>query len=70
MSLSGINTSQYKTHSTRAASTSHLASKHFDLRSNMQAAGWSNEETFQRFYNFNTDGDTFNLGSAMLDTIS
>ena len=36
----------------------------------MQAAGWSNEETFQRFYNFDTDGDTFNFGSAMLDTMS
>ena len=49
MALAGINTSQYQTHSTRAASTSHLASKHFDLKSIMQAAGWSNEETFQRF---------------------
>ena len=68
MSLAGIDTSQYKTHSTRAASTSYLASKHFDLKSIMQAAGWSNEETFQRFYNF--DCDTFNFGSAMLDTIS
>ena len=70
MSLEGINTSQYKTHSTRAVSTSHLASKHFDLKSITQAAGWSNKETFQRFYNFDTDGDTFNFGTAMLDTMS
>ena len=70
MSLAGINTSKYKTHNTRAASTSHLASEHFDLKSIMQAAGWSNEETFQRFYNFDTDSDTFNFGSAMLDTMS
>ena len=70
MALAGINTSQYKTHSTRAASTSHLASKHFDLKSIMQAAGWSNEETFQRFYNFSADCDTFNFGSAMLDAMT
>ena len=70
MALAGINTSRYKTHSTRAASTFHLASKHFDLKSIMQAAGWSNEETFQRFYNFSTDCDTFNFGSAMLDAMT
>ena len=68
MSFAGIDTSRYKTHSTRAWSTSYLASKHFDLKSIMHAAGWSNEEIFQRFYNF--ECDTFNFGSAMLVTIS
>jgi hypothetical protein len=49
MIAAGIDTSQYKCHSTRAASTSHLASKHFDLKNIMLAAGWTREEHFSVF---------------------
>ena len=69
MTAAGIDTSHYKSHTTRTASTSHLASKHFDLKNIMLAAGWSREETFQRFYNF-THNNTFNFGSAIMDTLS
>ena len=69
MTAAGIDTSQYKGHTTRAASTSYLASKHFDLKNIMLAAGWSKEETFQRFYNF-SNNNTFNFGSAIMDTLS
>ena len=39
MTTAGIDTNQYKSHSTRAASTSHLASKDYDLKDIMNAAG-------------------------------
>jgi hypothetical protein len=68
MIAAGIDTSHYKSHSTRAASPSHLASKYFDLKNIMLAAGWTREETFQRFYNFNTT--EFNFGSAIMDSLS
>ena len=69
MTAADIHTSQYKNHTTRAASMSQIVSKHFDLRNIMLAAGWSREETFQRFYNF-TNNNTFNYGSAIMDTLS
>jgi len=52
MSLAGIDTSKYKSHSTRGASASYLVSKHFDVKDIMSSDGWSKEETFRRFYNF------------------
>ena len=44
----GIDISNYSAHSTRAASTSSLARKNFDLKEMMIAAGWTQEQTFQR----------------------
>ena len=49
MSLAGINTSQYKAHGSRAASTSHFAYKHFDLKSSMQAANGQTKKHFNVF---------------------
>ncbi len=69
MTSAGIDTSKYMTHSTRAASTSHLAARQFDINDIMKAAGWSKEETFQRFYNRDI-GSSFNFGSAILDSLS
>ena len=69
MLSAGIDTSKYTTHSTRAASTSHLAAKQFDIKQIMKAAGWSKEETFHHFYN-RTIGSSFNFGSAILDSLS
>ena len=68
MATAGIDTSQYKGHSTRAASTSHLASKDYDLKDIMSAAGWSKEETFQRFYHF--DSEKFNFGRELMNTLT
>ena len=58
-----------KSHSTTAASTSHLASQQFDLKDILNAAGWSKEETFKRFYHFK-DNNEFNFGSAIMNTLS
>ena len=63
MTIAGVDTKQYKTHSTRAASTSHLASKDCDLKDIINAAGWSKQETFQRFYRF--DSEKCNFGRVL-----
>jgi len=49
MSLAGIDTSKYKSHSTRGASASYLASMHFDVKDIMNSTGLSKEETLKRF---------------------
>ena len=66
MKTAGIDTSVYKSHSTRAAATSYLASKQVDVNDILAAAGWSNEETFQKFYNRNIIVP-FNFGNALLE---
>ena len=47
MTVAGIDTSVYKSHTTRAASTSFLVGKHFDINDIIGAAGWFKERTFQ-----------------------
>ena len=67
LGLAGIDTAKYKGHSTRAASTSLLAqSNSVNLSQILRAAGWSNEQTFRRFYDLPQE-QTFNLGSAIID---
>lgn len=66
MTAAGIDTSVYKSHTTRAASTSFLATRQCDVNDIMGAVGWTKEETFQRFYNRNI-APVFNFGSALLD---
>ena len=61
----GIDISKYSAHSTRAASTSSLARKKFDLKEVMIAAGWTQEQTFQRFYNLPLN-TSLNFGHALL----
>ena len=41
---------QFGVHSTRAASTSAAKSKGVPMASIIQTAGWSNAETFEKFY--------------------
>ena len=45
-----IDTSMFKPHSARAASCSKANPKSVPVESIMKAAGWSSENTFQRFY--------------------
>ena len=68
MTDAGIDTSIYTSYSSRAASTSHLASKNFDTKDIMCAAGWSKEQFFHRFYHFNTNN--FNFENAVLETLT
>ena len=64
----GIDTSVYKSHSIRSAATSYLASEQVDVNEILAAAGWSKEETFQKFYNRNIS-IPFNFGNALLDSV-
>ena len=47
----GIDTSIFSAHSTRSASTSCAKAEQISLDTTMKSAGWSNESTFQKFYN-------------------
>ena len=50
----------------RSATTSYLASKQVDRNEKLAAAGWSEEETFQKFYNRNITAP-FNFGNTLLE---
>ena len=51
LKLSGIDVTLFKAHSVRSASTSALYSRGANLSEILQMANWSNERTFNRFYN-------------------
>ena len=66
LSTAGVDVSKFKGHSTRAASTSFLASHNININIiNMMSAGWSNERTFQQYYHKPTESE-FNFGEAIL----
>ena len=52
LELSGVDTSIFKAHSTRSASTSFGAKHNLSLDLIMKTAGWQNECTFTKFYKF------------------
>ena len=65
----GIDTSLYKSHSTRAASTS-AASKSLDISYILKAASWKKASTFRRYYhrNISSESESVRFGAAVLDT--
>ena len=65
----GIDTSKFKGHGTRAASSSHLAGHNINIKDIMLSAGWSNERTFQQFYHKHSDPE-FNFGQEILRTLA
>ena len=50
LSLAGIDTSSFKAHSVRSTSVSAAASAGVSTNQIMEAADWSSESVFQRFY--------------------
>lgn len=62
LSCSGINTDQFRGHSVRSASTSAAYSAGTSIQTIMNAAGWSSECTFTKFYNKDKNIDTFSEG--------
>ena len=50
LTLSGINTDSFSAHSTRAAASSAAARAGVALKDIMNAADWTNESTFKKFY--------------------
>ena len=69
LSSAGIDTSKFKGHSTRAASSSHLANNNINIKDIMLSVGWSNERTFQKFYHRPSDPE-FNFGQEILRTLA
>lgn len=59
ISASGIDSSIFKAHSTRAASTSTAAKKQLPLNDILKMADWTSASTFQRFYYKPTIDDSY-----------
>lgn len=51
LKASGIDTTKFKAHSTRAAATSAAKRRHLPIADILKQAGWANERTFDKFYN-------------------
>ena len=68
LSSAGIDTSKFKGHSTRAASSTHLADNDINIKDIMLSAGRSDERTFQQFYHKPSDPE-FNFGQEILKTL-
>ena len=64
LASAGIDTKRFTAHSTRAASSSHLAQRNFSITDIIDAVGWKSEHTFQKFYN--RSQDSFNFGNSIL----
>ena len=57
MKDAGIDISIFKSHSVRGAVCSKAAGAGVTIKQILEAAGWSSEGTFQKFYHRNLDGD-------------
>lgn len=65
----GVDTSKFKAHSVRSASTSHLAKLNVNIQDIIKSVGWSSEKTFQQFYNKPVE-QTFNFGRTILQSLA
>ena len=68
LDLAGIDTKTFKAHSVRGASASAAASASLTTNQIMNAADWSSESVFQRFYY--RPSSTNQVGVAVLSTES
>ena len=50
LTKAGVDTTLFKAHSVRGASTSKLSSLHIPVREIMKKAAWASESTFRKFY--------------------
>ena len=67
---SGIDTTAFRAHSTRAAATSAAKCAKLSVNTIMNAAGWANALTFSKFYDKPIIPDTVeNFGHALLGSI-
>ena len=66
---SGLDVRKYGAHSTRAASTSAAKLVNISIQSIMDAAGWSNAETFRKFYDKPMDTEAGSFGTELLHAI-
>jgi len=64
-----LDVSKYGAHSIRAASTSAAKMVNISIQSIMDAAGWSNAETFRKFYDKPMDTEAGSFGTELLHAI-
>ena len=69
MKFSGVDTSMFKSHSTRAAASSAAKRRHAPITDILAAAGWSTEKTFQVYYDKLIAKEN-NFADAMLEEIN
>ena len=67
LSHAGVDIGHFKPHSTRAASTSAASRLGVPLPDILRTAGWSNEATFQRYYNKPLVCHTNNMADTLLE---
>ena len=67
ISQAGIDTNIFKPHSTRAAAVSTAKKADVPIGDILRQAGWSNEQTFNRFYNKPSDNRGPNFSRAVLE---
>ena len=70
LNSAGVDTGKFKSHSTRAASTSHLVANNVEISAILKSVGWSTERTFQTFYHKQLEKPVFNFGSALLESVN
>lgn len=63
----GVNTKVFSAHSTRAAATSAACSNNVSINTIMDAAGWSRESTFRKFYDKPVQA-VVNFGDELVST--
>ena len=69
MKDAGIDVNIFKSHSVRGASCSKAAGAGVTTRQILEAADWSSEGTFQKFYHRNLDGyDKTKFGTSILSS--
>lgn len=67
MKAAGIDLNLFSAHSTRSASTSKAAASNIPLGLILKTAGWTNEQTFAKFYKKQiVDNTTNNFATAVL----
>ena len=69
LAMSGIDTTVYKGHSTRSASSSAAEKNKVPLSTIMENAGWFNAETFRKFYSRPVTPPKENYGQLLLENL-
>lgn len=70
LAASGIDSSVYSAHSTRAVSTSSALAQGCPIDVILKQVGWSRAETFEKFYNKTTDNNyACNVDQKVLENV-
>ena len=69
LSMAGIDTSRYKSHSTRGASTSAAKRLGVPINTIMKQASWRSVQSFAKFYDKRLEDDTMDMQNALLENV-